>query len=143
MKPLSLIAGAVLLVAASWFLYHRFVARQVVSVMAVVGTCKTQPSSVMTAWVSGYPVMAVTPLRFWSTMSYGTLYSSAFLGRIEPSGAIQLVADLTHRHGTRVSGTVLTLRLQGRTEMDLHGRIICSLGPGAVQAMVVDDATSP
>src|SRR5947209_7659013 len=128
------ISVAVLLLVAAWFWYQRSVDRQILSVTGVVATCTTRPSSAVTGWVRGYPVMAVTPLRFFSAINYGSLYGSPVKGRLTPSEAIVLVGNPRLRPARHVSGAVLSLRLQGRTEMDLHGRIVCSLGPGALPA---------
>jgi len=90
--------------------------------------------------------MAVTPMPTLSAsgaraFSYGSLYSSAVTDERQPNAAIRLISGTTgSRFGT--SGPRLTLRLQGRTKMDLHGQITCSEGVGLAPGLVVDGTAS-
>ena len=144
-----LIAALSLLVVAlaGRLLHRRATDRPVVAVATVAATCMDYPHRVITAWVEGYPVMAVTPMPMRSTAgvraySYGTLWSSAFIGNHEPSAAIRLISDGMPSTRPDNSEPRLSLQLQGRTRMDLHGRIICTVHVGLGPDMIVD-ATAP
>lgn len=97
--------------------------------------------------VPGHPVGAVTAMPFLSAagasaVSYGSLYSSAFIGNREPSDGLRLVSGTVPAGNMDTHAPRLTLRLQGRTKMVLHGQITCSQRAVLAPGMVVDAAAS-
>jgi hypothetical protein len=147
-RTLPDLARIVLIVlAGSWAVLVHQSAPVHATVQSLWDECRIHPGAQYTAWVQGFQVDVITPMKSGTGLgmvTYGSMWPSRRDAMAGSSAALRLVASMAYSTWqSNGPSLVLSSDVRGNRDVLVHGVVSCTfVGRYVSPSMVVDEARS-